>query len=101
MSTVDKSLREKIDSDVAHIDWDALADHAQRGALILVDTKLDLTTVALAVAEDRADVVGVWIDDGAIRKIAPDEVEAYDSVPGTVFRFAIVQPFVLAQIKPS
>jgi len=69
--------------------WATLAPHAARGGLLWVEGA-PLEEVALAVAADDAARVQGWLSSGALRRAAPEPLDA----PG--YRFTIVQPFVLA-----
>ena len=51
------SLQEKLSQDVADITWKDLQPHAKRDAIIVIDTELDLSEVAAAIAQDNTDAV--------------------------------------------
>lgn len=77
--------------------WHFLRPHAERDALILVDLTLDLFETAQAVAEDRAELVQGWIRQGHLRKPTADELSKWNSSPEKLFKFIVVQPYVLAR----
>jgi len=78
-------------------EWDALAMHHRRGALLLVDAEIALPDVARALAADEADQVRQWLEAGRVRRPTPDEVSRWEAEQGEHFVSAIVQPYVLAQ----
>ena len=85
-----QSLREKIAAEVNQVDWKALVGHARRGNVVLVDGSLDLVDIAHGVATDQVDSIGPLMEKGLITK--PEET---DFETDLVFRFVIVDPFVL------
>lgn len=91
-------VRQKIESEIDETSWSPLALHAKRDALFLVDRSLALLDVAFAVATNRGAVVAHWIESGLLRRPSVDERQELDAMAEQVrFRFAIVQPYVLAQ----
>ena len=89
-------IREKLEKEGAIVSWEMLQLHAERGALICVSSELDLVDAALAVAQDEAVQVEEWIGSGALYKPTMEQLEAWEAKPQKVFKFVIVQPFVLA-----
>lgn len=89
-------LREKLREDVLPCHWEELAEHHERGGLLLVRPDLDLLDAAVALATDRADRVEVWLTVGRLGR--PTE-----AMVGSImarkprFQFVIVQPWVVAQ----
>ena len=97
MSTDPKSLIEKLRAEILEAPWIDLFPHAERGALFVVAEELDLADVGSKVAEDDTATVGKWLEDGELNRPAPEKIKAWDSEPGKLFRFLIVQPYVLIQ----
>jgi hypothetical protein len=90
-------FREKVTSELMMSAWDALALHHARGALIAVDAALDLVDTAVAVAEDRAELVDEWVRGGQLSRPTADAVRSFEANPDQQFRFVIIQPFVFFQ----
>lgn len=90
-------LRTHLSREVHRVDWKPLSPHAKRGALVLVDARLDLVDVALAVAQDDSPRVRQWME--ARQLLKPTEAQVADWQGDTEERFTvvIVQPYVLAQ----
>lgn len=88
-------LQSRLESEVMEVEWDALAPHFARGALVLVDPELPIVMVAMAVGLDLADDVKGWMASGQVKPV-DDQIAAGFSQDDK-FRFLIVQPFVLAQ----
>lgn len=92
------ALEEKLRSEVQQTTWNALAAHAERGGLILVDARVDLLVVALAVAQDRLADVQTFLHAGLLKKPGETELAALNLAGDERFHFVIVQPFVLAKL---
>lgn len=90
--------RARLRSEILATDWDALAPHHARGALLVARPDLDLLDAAAALAEDRRDRVEVWLAVGRLGRPADSLVERWRA--GARFQCVIVQPFVLAQELP-
>lgn len=90
-------LRAHLANEVHRVDWEPLAPHANRGGLVLVDPRLDLVEVAVAVAQDEAAVVRGWMEAQQLRKPTEEQIEAWGSETEERFTIVIVQPYVLAQ----
>ncbi|BAW96540.1 hypothetical protein NIES970_14720 [[Synechococcus] sp. NIES-970] len=77
-------------------EWQDLAPHAARDALIVVHPSLDLLQVGEAIALDNAPLVSKWMNGGLVRKPTKEELERWNRATKTQkFPTLIVQPFVL------
>jgi hypothetical protein len=85
--------------EVADVSWHVLKPHLQRDALITVSAQFDLIEVAKTIAADKSETIQKWIGEGALAKPNAEQVEAWNSDPTVEFLCAIVQPFVLMQLK--
>jgi hypothetical protein len=90
-------VREKLAKELMPAEWKMLAMHHRRDALFVVDGRVPLLDVAVAVAEDRTEAVKAWIEGGQIARPTPEQVQGWEAESGARFVSAIVQPFVLAQ----
>jgi hypothetical protein len=70
--------------------------HVKRGAFFLIDSELDLASVALAIAQNDENKIAKLIDDKKIVRPDLNDLENWKKYK-TFFRFIIVQPFVIAQ----
>ena len=77
--------------------WHDLKQHLERDALIVVDSNLDLSHVALQISQDRAAVVQDWIESKMIAKPTAPQIESWNANPTIEFGFLIVAPYVLIQ----
>lgn len=89
----DEGLQKTLDE----AEWVWLKPHAERDALILVSTQLDLLDVASRLAEDDAKLIEDWIAKGLISKPNADQIQAWDAQPSKRFLSVVVQPYVLMQ----
>ncbi|MGG6295439.1 DUF2288 domain-containing protein [Leptolyngbya sp. AN02str] len=78
-------------------EWDWLMPHADRDALLLVSSKLDLLDVGVAIASDNVASVQSWIEQKLIGKPSPEQIKVWNSVPNKRFNALILQPYVLVQ----
>jgi len=93
--------RERLEQDLAEVEWQVLRAHARRGALILVSPGLDLVEVAASVAADERERVSAWIEGGQLAKPSPEQCERWESELDRRFPTLIVQPYVLVQARPD
>ena len=94
-------LRAHLANEVHRVDWQPLAAHARRGGLVLVDTRLDLVEVAVAVAQDDTVQVQRWMEARQLLKPTDAQVDSWKSETEERFTVVIVQPYVLAQRDTS
>ena len=90
-------LKERLEKDVADISWQDLQPHAKRDALILVTQELDLSEVAVAIAEDNTASVRDWIARQSIAKPSAQQLTNWNQTPQKQFTVLIVQPFVVVK----
>ena len=91
------SLKETLAKDVADITWKDLLPHAKRDAIIVVQDDLELTEVAVAIAEDNTVSVQEWIGKQSIAKPTSEQLTAWNQNPQKQFLALIVQPFVVVK----
>lgn len=94
-------IRERLVGELAQVEWQVLRAHAQRGALILVSSALDLVEVAARVAEDDREPVSAWIEAGQVGKPSREQCARWEGEPGRRFPALIVQPYVLVQERSA
>ncbi len=94
-------LRAHLANEVHRVDWKPLAPHAKRGGLILVDSRLDLVEVALAVARDDSARVKQWMEAQQLLKPTVDQIQSWQDETEERFTIVIVQPYVLVQRDTS
>lgn len=88
-------LKGQLSEDLADVEWSSLVPHAQRDALIVVNSELDLIEVGAAIANDNVSLVQHWISDRLIHKPSSDELSNWNAQPNKMFSTLIVQPFVI------
>ena len=94
-------LKEKLSKDIADISWKDLLPHAKRDAVIVVKSGLDLSEVAVAIAQDNTNSVQNWIASNSIAKPTAEQLSAWNDVPQKQFTALIVQPFVVVKESDS
>ncbi|MDJ0728652.1 MAG: DUF2288 domain-containing protein [Crocosphaera sp.] len=92
-----EELRKRLKEDMADVNWNDIKPHAQRDAVIVVNEKLDLLDVGVAIAQDDKIVVEHWITEQLISKPSNQQLSDWNINPTQVFKTLIVQPFVLVQ----
>lgn len=79
---------------VEQISWAGLVPQAARGVLYLLHPEEDLLAVGEAIAHDEVPQVQTLLASGRLYK--PVDAALADD-PQRLYRFVIVQPFVVAQ----
>jgi hypothetical protein len=90
-------LKEKLEQDVADISWQELQVHARRDAIIVIKDELELSAVAVAIAEDDTTSVQGWIGEEVIAKPTAEQLTDWNQNPEKQFVALIVQPFVVVK----
>lgn len=90
-----ESLREQLESGFGESEWQDLAPHAGRDALVVVHPSLDLLMVGEAIAQDNTALVSQWMEGTLVRKPTVEELDTWSKATNHKFPTLIVQPFVL------
>ena len=88
-------MRESLLASMGPIAFSDLRAHLTRGAVVVVDSSLDLLLVGEAVARDDKGRVGEWVERGLLSKPSLETIEAWSKVDGLAWTALVVQPFVL------
>ena len=81
---------------MGEVSWDYLKPHYDSGALLFVDSSLDLKSVAATlIADDRAKVEA-WLQSGDLLQPSQPHADHWAG-SGEKFRAVVVSPFVLMQ----
>ncbi|AFY39497.1 Protein of unknown function DUF2288 [[Leptolyngbya] sp. PCC 7376] len=88
-------LREQLKTGFGESEWEDLAPHAGRDAIIVVHPSLDLLMVGEAIATDNTALVSQWMEGTLVRKPTKEELTDWSKAKGQKFPTLIVQPFVL------
>ncbi len=92
-----EEIRKKLEEDMADVNWNDIKPHAQRDAVIVVNEKLSLLDVGVAIAQDDKKAVEHWITEQLISKPSNQQLSAWNIDETQLFKTLIVQPFVLVQ----
>ncbi|MGB3201133.1 MAG: DUF2288 domain-containing protein [Nodosilinea sp.] len=92
-----QDLKHELEEMVAPADWAWISPHANRGAVVVVDQRLELAEVGAAIATDNVTAVNHWIAEALLTKPSPLQLEIWDQTAKKQFQSLIVQPFVLVQ----
>lgn len=93
---MEKTLLEKLESEIDQCTWESLKPHFLRGALFLVSSELELSVVGLAIARDQAEYISSWMKQGKITKLTQNNVQKWEESPTEICaQFLIIQPYVL------
>jgi len=93
----EESLEDRLKRQLDDVPWSGLREHAARDGIIILDQELDMVETAVALAEDRFHWVNEQIGAGKITKPSKPQLDLFEKSPEQLFRFLIVQPFVLIQ----
>ena len=91
--------KEELALQVDQAQWDWLRAHNERGALILVDSMLDIVEVGERIVADDMKMVQTWLASGVIAKPRLEQIEAWNQEPQSWFSMLVVSPYVLFQEK--
>ena len=92
-----EELRKQLNEEMADVNWNDIKPHAQRDAVIVVNEKLDLLDVGVAIAQDDQMSVEHWITEQLISKPSNQQLSDWNVNQTQLFKTLIVQPFVLVQ----
>lgn len=95
--TIGNENRISLEQQVDEVTWDMLVPHIEKGQFLVVGQSLDFLGTAVAIAEDDAEKVKIWIEHGHLNRPSPESLESWSLVVGKQFRFLIVRPFILIQ----
>lgn len=90
-------LRAELEESIDQAEWNWLAPHADRDAVIIVSADLNLLDVGVAIANDNVASVQQWIANQWLYKPSLEQKIVWDQHQGKRFNALIVQPYVLAQ----
>ena len=91
------SLREKLSNQLGDAPWRNLREHAARDGLVCCRLGEDILEAAVAIAEDNTAWVSQAIESGLLYKPSAEQLAFLEKKQETLFRFLIVQPFVVVQ----
>ncbi|MGC1305685.1 MAG: DUF2288 domain-containing protein [Phormidesmis sp.] len=91
-----EDLRAALTNMMGPVPWELLKPHVQRDAVVVVNPKLDLVDVGLAIATDNTQAVERWITEQLILKPNAEQLARWNS-DNQRFTSLIVQPYVLVQ----
>ena len=92
-----ETLLEKLHNETALIKWHELQTYFARGVLFVVDTNLDLVSIAADFAQDRTENLQLLIEQGAIAPPKNDMARQWYT-ENTQLWAVVVAPYVLVQV---
>lgn len=94
-----QEIKNRLNEDLAEINWQDLLPHAKRDVVIVVKKELDILDVGTAIAQDNSIAVSNWIEQQLISKPSSEQLTNWNSEPDKQFLTLIIQPFVVIQEK--
>lgn len=91
-------IKQKLNLDTARINWSLLANYQKEGAVIEVESSLDLIEVATEFVLDNQQKVKTWLEDEMIRKVADQQSSLWLDANQELWA-VVVAPWVLVQIE--
>jgi hypothetical protein len=92
-------LRRKLNSETAHIHWKELERHFAQGSVVTVSGTMDLVDVAARMAENQAETLKTWLEDGRVHRTTSDEALRWLESDRELW-CVVVAPWVLVQEPP-
>lgn len=90
------SIKEKMQEEQDILEWQELVRHFAFGRLFYVSPKIDLSSVAEAMANDNTSSIKEWMEQKLCGLPSDDQAKVWDD-KRTKFRVNIVSPFVVVQ----
>ncbi len=97
MQSSNKDLKETLEKALDQAEWNWLAPHVERQAVVIVAQDLNLVEVGMKIAQDDAPCVQEWIRRELLTRPSPTQIRSWEQNPGKRFHTLIVQPYVLIQ----
>ena len=94
------TLYAKLLGETASIGWHELQPFFARGALLWVNSQLDLVAVALAVAQDDKASMSTWLAAAQVGKISASQAEDWLQRDPALWS-VVVAPWVLVQERQA
>lgn len=92
-----EDIRAELKEMLDEAEWRWLLPHAERDAVIFVNSDLDLLDVGVAIASDQVSSVEHWLGEQLIHKPTTEQLSDWNDNHTKRFNTIIVQPFVLIQ----
>lgn len=92
-----QDVRAELAENLDEAEWDWLKPHTQRDMVLVVNHKLDLLDVGVAIACDDVLSVQHWISEQLLHKPLPNQLADWNNDQTKRFQALIVQPFILVQ----
>lgn len=93
----ESDFRAKLKTEIQASKAPELLPHHRRDALLIVSLGGDILDVAVAIAEDNAEIVSGFLADGRVYKPTLAQMSDWCVDLELRFQFVILQPYVLAQ----
>ncbi len=91
-------LNNKLVQETAQIRWHELQRFFASGSAIFVATQLDLTQVALEIAQDNAAQIKLWMDAGLVDVVKDTQAQHWYEKDALLWA-VVIKPWVLVQDK--
>ena len=99
---MDAQLVEDLKKQIDDANWSMLEDHHKKRSLVLIDQSIQLEMVGTCLAMDNSKLLEGWMAEGKVQNVTDDMTEIWmENKDAYIFRFLIIQPYVLIQIKAS
>jgi len=86
----------QLNLETGRISWRELQPFFARGQTVYVAPELDLIRVARGFADDEADQVRAWMDDGRVSEVSTDQARHWIEHDADMWA-VVIKPWVLVQ----
>ena len=93
-----EQLRAKLNMETAKMPWRELQRHFASGHIIAIADGLDVVNVAVMVARDDAQSIGLLLKDGQIGKATDQQAQTWYEADASLWT-VVVRPWILVQEK--
>ena len=87
---------DQLNHETGKLEWKELERHFARGAVIKVDTQLDLVVVATQFTQDNKEQVQAWLDADLISRASSADASSWNEQQ-SLFWAIVTMPWVLVQ----
>ncbi len=93
-------LAKKLGSDIQVSPWSVLEEYNERGAVILLDSSLELIEAAVCIALDDSEQIEKWMAENLMGRPLNKDINIFKSENKTQYNFIIIRPYVLVHKRP-
>jgi hypothetical protein len=88
-------LLENFEKELDQTEWLLLEPHHNKETLYYISNGIELTEVAMKIAQDDVKAIKQYLDQSTMSKPTSDQIKLWKEEPLKQFNFLIIQPYVI------